>query len=188
MSSRRRPCQGALAAGLALVGSLAASRTAHADEDEWFLGGGVDYLYLATSSPDDAEAPASVLHGAALGLRARYGPNDVFDLAATASVATLPGADALALEGTLGALYVIDTFEFVPTLGVDAGLFAALPVACETAPCGAAVRMSVGAPLALEWRASDAFAVGVRARYGVLLGGAALATKLDAGLSAALTL
>lgn len=188
MSAPSRAHSRTLARGLVVALALGMPRAALADEDEWFFGGGVDYVNLATPSADDAEAPASVLHGAALALRTRYGPTDVFDLAATASVAALPGADALALEGTVGALYVIDTFQFVPTLGADAGLFAALPLACEAEPCGAAVRISVGAPVALEWRATDAFAVGIRARYGFLLGGATVSTKLDAGLTAALTL
>jgi len=188
MSARCRSRSRALAFGLALVASIAASHEARADENEWFLGGGVDYVSVATPDADDEEAPASVLHGAALALRARYGPTDVFDLAASASIAALPTAGAMAMEGTLGALYVIDTFQFVPTLGADAGVFAALPVPCDAEPCGATFRVSVGAPLALEWRATDALALGVRARYGLLLGGATVSTKLDAGLTAAVTL
>lgn len=158
--------RGAVPISLAtLLVALSATSIARAFERQWHLGGG-----LGVAAVPGSDYPAGPLVGAHLA----YGVSDMFDArlelglsrhvldATPAQTQWLYGADA-------GFVYKIDVIEWVPYLGLLAGLHGASEEPRAKASDGAApfhrYEADVAMVLGVDYAFARSFALGVELRY-----------------------
>ena len=162
---RRLPLFTALAAAaLALTSSGAAG----AFERQWHVGAGFGYALYGNA--------AGAAHGFGGDLHATYGLTDTWNAMAQLDLVRHPSGQLTVAGGSLGIGYVVDVLRWVPYVGATVGAYdqwtsAAVCGAAAGADCHAP-RLGLGIPGGLDYQLSRSFAVGVQARYELLLVGA----------------
>lgn len=142
--------------------ATAASPPAAATEEQWRLGGNAGYWMVGLT-----EATVGGLGG---GAHLTYGISDAFNLRLNGDLTWLsrppPLSYALIWNGSFGAEYVVDILEWVPTLGVMAG-----PVGIYRDAERHDVYLGLEIPGALSYHVTEGLALGVEARYRLLIVG-----------------
>lgn len=150
-------------AGLAVLGCAGEAR-AQAHERRFHLGGSVGYGSL-WGGPTSAGVVARV--------NAAYELSDMFNLMGAADVGTYPYGQWVLASGTVGAGYVVDSFQWVPYVGAMAGPAALLSTdsfcgLSISAPCRA-FRLVLEIPFGLDYQLTRRFTVGVGGRFQMIL-------------------
>ena len=140
---------------LAFVGVLTFALPTRASQGEHALSATASYAGIYADSEGDDD-----LHGLGLTLGYRYGVSDFFTFVCDISYLPLPwtGGD-VAHMGMLraGMTYTIDALEWVPWLGLQAGLF--------VGSHGETFDQGLAAGLGLDYRPRRNWSVGVEAWY-----------------------
>jgi hypothetical protein len=144
-------CATVVALGLSL------SAPAPAAEGQWHVGGG---LGAATFARTDSG------FGPALGVQGAYELSDMFDIHLELSASQhsfVEGENTRFYGANAGFIYKIDVIEWVPYLGLYAGIFRfdgeVIPAPLQQTELG------IGVPLGLDYSFSRSFALGAQLRY-----------------------
>lgn len=154
----RLPLALSIAAIAALVGLAPSS--AHAYERQWHFGGGLGYAYAGDGLASGFGASAHLT----------YGLTDAFNLLAEVDATYHPSPDALFMNASVGAAYVIDVLQWVPYVGLMAGGYETVVTGSCDAGC-ASTRFGLSVPVGLDYQLSRSAAVGVGARYHLIVTG-----------------
>ena len=165
------------AVAFAFATSLAAwPKAAHAYERQWHAGGSFGYAMLARSDEE-------TVHGLGGGLHLTYGLTDAFNAMLQVDFTTFPSSDLVIGSGALGIGYVIDILQWVPYVGLMAGVYqvSLFSDACDApgADC-ASTWFGLSVPVGLDYQFTRSFAMGVQGRYHLLLSSDGAASYLTA--------
>jgi len=135
---------------------------ARAYEHQWHIGGALGYAL--TIDP--------TYNGFGGGVHLTYGLTDAFNAMVELDLTAHPGADALVGSGSIGAGYVLDILEWVPYVGLMAGVydFFSYGGGCggKGEPGCIATRIGFSVPVGLDYLVSRSLAIGVAGRYHIL--------------------
>ncbi|HMR04340.1 MAG TPA: outer membrane beta-barrel protein [Polyangiaceae bacterium] len=146
----------AFSATVVSLGALS-SVPASAAEGQWHLGGGLGAASFARTDSG---------FGPALGVQAAYELSDMFDIHLEFSASQhsfVEGINTRFYGANAGFIYKVDVIEWVPYLGLYAGVFRfdgdVIPAPLQRTELG------IGVPLGLDYSFSRSFAVGAQGRY-----------------------